>query len=120
MDPRPLAGITVLDLTRVLAGPYCTMVLAQLGARVIKIEGPGHAQDAARTLGPFVGGKSLYYAALNYDKESIQLDLKNDQDRAIFEDLLARADLPALLPPFSLSAVVGADGSATAFRLSPS
>ena len=93
MDPRPLAGITVLDLTRVLAGPYCTMVLAQLGARVIKIEGPGHAQDAARTLGPFVGGKSLYYAALNYDKESIQLDLKNDQDRAIFEDLLARADV---------------------------
>lgn len=93
MDPRPLAGITVLDLTRVLAGPYCTMVLGHLGARVIKIEGPGHAQDAARTLGPFVGGKSLYYAGLNYDKESIQLDLKNDEDRAIFENLLAEADV---------------------------
>ena len=90
---RPLSGITVLDLTRVLAGPYCTMVLGQLGARVIKIEGPGHAQDAARTLGPFVGGKSLYYAALNYDKESIRLDLKEDGDRAIFEELLGRADV---------------------------
>ena len=93
MDPRPLAGITVLDLTRVLAGPYCTMVLGHLGARVIKIEGPGHAQDAARTLGPFVGGKSLYYAGLNYDKESILLDLKKDEDRAIFDDLLAAADI---------------------------
>jgi CoA:oxalate CoA-transferase len=93
MDPRPLSGITVLDLTRVLAGPYCTMVLGHLGARVIKIEGPGPAQDAARTLGPFIGGKSLYYAGLNYDKESILLDLKKDEDREIFEKLLGEADV---------------------------
>ncbi|MFP6663446.1 MAG: CoA transferase [Deltaproteobacteria bacterium] len=93
MDPRPLSGITVLDLTRVLAGPYCTMVLGHLGARVIKIEGPGHAQDAARTLGPFIGGKSLYYAGLNYDKESIVLDLKKDEDKAIFDKLLGEADV---------------------------
>ena len=93
MDPRPLSGITVLDLTRILAGPYCTMLLRQLGARVIKIEGPGAAQDATRTLGPFVGGKSLYYAGLNYDKESILLDLKEPEDRRIFTKLLGQADV---------------------------
>jgi CoA:oxalate CoA-transferase len=72
-DPRPLAGLTVVDLTRILAGPYCTLVLANLGARVIKVEQPGFG-DFARGIGPFTGGKSLYFAALNYDKESIALD----------------------------------------------
>ncbi len=91
-DPRPLAGITVVDLTRILAGPYCTLVLANLGARVIKVEQPGLG-DFARGIGPFVGGRSLYFAALNYDKESIALDLKRDADRAIFDELLGTADL---------------------------
>ena len=91
-DPRPLAGITVVDLTRILAGPYCTLVLANLGARVIKVEQPGPG-DFARGIGPFVNGKSLYFAALNYDKESIALDLKRDDDRAVFDDLLAAADV---------------------------
>ncbi len=92
MDPRPLAGIKVIDLTRVLAGPYCTLVLANLGARVIKVERPGRGDDV-RDVGPFRGGKSLYFSALNYDKESIALDLKADADRKIFEDLLADADV---------------------------
>jgi CoA:oxalate CoA-transferase len=91
-DPRPLAGVTVIDMTRVLAGPYCTLVLANLGARVIKVERPPHGDDA-RDIGPFVGGKSLYFAALNHGKESIVLDLRQPDDRAVFEKLLAAADV---------------------------
>ena len=88
----PFADVTVLDLTRVLAGPYCTMVLADLGARVIKVERPG-AGDDARAFGPFAGGRSAYFASLNRGKESIALDLKAEADRATFEALLARADV---------------------------
>jgi CoA:oxalate CoA-transferase len=87
----PLSGILVVDLTRVLAGPYCTMVLNDLGARVIKVETPGG--DDARGYGPYVDGKSAYFMSLNRGKESIVLDLKADGDRAIFEKLLARADV---------------------------
>jgi CoA:oxalate CoA-transferase len=91
-DPGPLAGVTVIDLTRVLAGPYCTLVLSNLGARIIKVERPPHGDDA-RGIGPFVGGKSLYFAALNHGKESIVLDLRQPDDRAVFEKLLAAADV---------------------------
>lgn len=94
LDPlaRPLHGVTVLDLSRVLAGPFCTMLLAQLGARVIKVERPGSG-DNSRAFGPFANGRSLYFASINYDKESIALDLKQPADRAIFEDLLAISDV---------------------------
>jgi CoA:oxalate CoA-transferase len=88
----PLSGVLVVDLTRVLAGPYCTMVLADLGARVIKVEEPGRGDDA-RAIGPFVGDRSAYFMSLNRGKESIALDLKNAEDRGIFERLLARADV---------------------------
>jgi CoA:oxalate CoA-transferase len=88
----PLAGITVIDMTRVLAGPYCTMVLVDLGARVIKVETPGTGDDA-RGYGPFLKGKSAYFMSLNRGKESIALDLKRDGDRAIFDKLLAKADV---------------------------
>jgi CoA:oxalate CoA-transferase len=88
----PLSGITVVDLTRVLAGPYCTMVLVDLGARVVKVEPPG-AGDDARGFGPFLKGKSAYFMSLNRGKESIALDLKRDADRAIFDRLLAKADV---------------------------
>ena len=88
----PLAGTLVLDLTRVLAGPYCTMVLADLGARVIKIEPPGTGDDS-RHIGPFVNGKSAYFMSINRGKESIALDLKAAPDRAIFERLLAHGDV---------------------------
>ncbi len=91
-DRRPLAGVMVVDLTRVLAGPYCTLVLANLGARVIKVERPPDGDDA-RGIGPFVGGKSLYFAALNHGKESIALDLRQADDRAIFDQLLGAADV---------------------------
>lgn len=88
----PLAGITVVDLTRVLAGPACTQMLADLGARVIKVEQPGSGDDA-RAIGPFVEGVSAYFMSVNRNKESIALDLKAQQDRVIFEQLLERADL---------------------------
>src|SRR5262249_52741437 len=91
-DPRPLAGLTVVDLTRILAGPYATLVLANLGARVIKVERPGTGDDA-RAIGPFVNGKSLYFSALNHGKESIALDLPHPDDRRTFDALLDAADV---------------------------
>ncbi|MFQ3666281.1 MAG: CoA transferase, partial [Sphingomonadaceae bacterium] len=90
----PLAGLLVVDLTRVLAGPYATMLLSDLGARVIKVESPGGGDDA-RAFPPFVDGESAYFASINRGKESIALDLKAPPDRAIFEALLARADVLA-------------------------
>ncbi|MFP7673058.1 CaiB/BaiF CoA transferase family protein [Marivita sp. S0852] len=89
---KPLDGITILDLTHVLAGPFCSMTLADLGADVIKVERRGTGDDA-RAFPPFLNGKSAYFAALNHSKKSIALDLKSDPDRDIFERLLARADI---------------------------
>lgn len=93
----PLAGLIVIDLTRVLAGPYCTMMLADLGARVIKVELPEHGDDA-RQVGPFVDDgdgqrTSAYFFSVNRNKESIALDLKRPSDQAVFERLLTDADL---------------------------
>ena len=87
-----LKGITILDLSRVLAGPFATMILANLGARVIKVEIPGTGDDS-RAFGPFSNGKSLYYSAINCNKESIALNLKNAGDLAIFHKLAAKADV---------------------------
>jgi CoA:oxalate CoA-transferase len=87
-----LSGITVIDLSRILAGPYCTFLMAELGARVIKVEPPGKGDDA-REYGPFVKGKSTYFASINRGKESIALDLKAAGDKRIFEALLAKADV---------------------------
>jgi CoA:oxalate CoA-transferase len=88
----PLAGIVVVDLTRVLAGPFCTMLLSDLGARVIKVENPKGGDDS-RAYGPFINGKSGYFIAHNRGKESIALDLKQEADRAILHRLLKRADV---------------------------
>jgi CoA:oxalate CoA-transferase len=87
-----LSGITVVDLSRILAGPYCTFLMAELGARVIKVEPPGKGDDA-REYGPFVKGKSTYFTSINRGKESIALDLKADADKRVFEALLAKADV---------------------------
>jgi len=88
----PLDGVLVVDLSRVLAGPYCTMVLADLGARVIKVEVPDTGDDA-RHFGPFANGKSAYFMSLNRGKESIALGLKDPDDRKIFEALATKADV---------------------------
>lgn len=87
----PLSGITVVDVSRILAGPYATLMMAELGARVIKVEAPETGDDA-RHYGPFVNGKSAYFQSVNRGKESIALNLKQEADRAIFEQLLETAD----------------------------
>src|SRR5947207_934040 len=92
----PFSGLLVLDLTRVLAGPYAALLMAELGARVIKIEPPDG--DDARAIGPFLKTKdgktkSGYFLSINRGKESIALDLKAGADRRILEALLARADV---------------------------
>src|SRR5436189_1360032 len=89
----PLDGLTVLDFSRVLAGPYCTMQLADLGARVIKIEQPGRGDDTRAWGPPFVGRESAYFLSVNRNKESLALDLKHERSRPIIEGLLARADV---------------------------
>ena len=88
----PLRGITVVDLTRVLAGPYCTMVLADLGARVIKVENPSTGDDS-RSFGPFTKGGSAYFASLNRGKESIAIDLKDPNEKILFDRLLRHSDV---------------------------
>ena len=88
----PLSGMLVVDLTRVLAGPFCTLILSDLGARVIKVENPSGGDDA-RHYGPFVKDRSAYFISVNRGKESIALDLKKDSDRVIFEKLLGIADV---------------------------
>ncbi|MEO7232317.1 MAG: CoA transferase [Polaromonas sp.] len=91
-DDLPLRDLTVIDLTRILAGPACTQLLGDLGARVIKVEQPGTGDDS-RAIGPFVEGASAYFLSVNRNKESIALDLKTPEDRDIFERLLERADV---------------------------
>src|SRR5258706_130800 len=89
----PLDGITVLDLTRVLSGPYCTMMLADMGARVIKIEQPGKGDDTRGWGPPFVGGESAYFLSINRNKESVTLDFKQSAGQDILHRLLASADV---------------------------
>ena len=88
----PLKNLLVVDLTRVLVGPYCTMILSDLGARVIKIEAPEIGDDS-RGFGPFIDDYSAYFMSLNRGKESIALNLKNEDDKKVFEKILAKADI---------------------------
>ena len=88
----PLKNLLVLDLTRVLVGPYCTMVLSDLGARVIKVEAPNTGDDS-RKFGPFIEEYSAYFMSLNRGKESIALNLKDKEDKKIFDKILEKADV---------------------------
>ena len=89
----PLAGITVLDLTRVLSGPYCTMMLSDMGARVIKIEQPGRGDDTRAWGPPFQNGESSYFLSINRNKESVTVDFKHPDGRRLLESLIERADV---------------------------
>jgi len=89
----PLAGVTVLDLTRVLSGPYCTMLLADMGARVIKIEQPGRGDDTRAWGPPFINGESTYFLSIHRNKESVALDFKRPEGRRVLDALIARADV---------------------------
>ena len=87
-----LSGIRVLDLSRVLAGPFCTMILGDMGAEIIKIEVPGQGDDSRR-YPPFIGEESAYFMNLNRNKKSIVLNLKDSQAKEIFLDLVKRSDV---------------------------
>src|SRR5262245_38280756 len=87
-----LAGVLILDLSRVLAGPYCTMILVDMGAEVIKVESP--AGDESRRWGPpFRNGESAYYLAVNRNKRSIVIDLDREEGRALVRRIARRADI---------------------------
>jgi CoA:oxalate CoA-transferase len=88
----PLSGIRVVDLTRILAGPFCTQLLADLGAEVIKVEQPGRG-DPVRAQGAIRDGLSWYFAQFNRNKKSITLGLYKDDGKRVLEDLLRRADV---------------------------
>lgn len=89
---KPLENIVILDLTRVLAGPYCGMVLADYGCNVIKIESPGDGDDS-RAFGPFVGKESAYFMSLNRNKRSMTLNLKEQEACDLFKDMVKKADV---------------------------
>ncbi|MFO7659410.1 MAG: CoA transferase [Candidatus Cloacimonadaceae bacterium] len=89
---KPLENIVVLDLTRVLAGPYCTMILSDLGAEIIKVEIPG-AGDDSRAFGPFIESRSLYFLSINRGKKSISLNLKTDQGKEMLKELVKKVDV---------------------------
>ncbi len=91
--PKPLDGLKVLDLTRVLAGPYCTMLLGDMGADVVKVERPGAGDDTRGFGPPFVNGESAYFMSVNRSKRSLTLDLKHARGLAILRELAARADV---------------------------
>ena len=94
-DPRqgPLAGIMVLDLSRVLAGPYCTMMLGDMGATVIKVEHPGEGDDTRRFGPPYAGGESAYYLGLNRNKYGITLDFSTPEGKERVLNLVKKADI---------------------------
>ena len=90
--PGPLSNVRVLDLTRVLAGPYATMVLADLGAEVIKIEVPGRGDDS-RGVGPFCKGESAYFLSVNRGKKSVTINAKTADGLRILRQLAGLSDV---------------------------
>ncbi|MCU0491810.1 MAG: CoA transferase [Chloroflexaceae bacterium] len=106
MTHGPLHNLLILDLTRVLAGPYGTMILADFGARVVKIEQPGRGDETRQWGPPFTaGGQSAYYLCANRNKESLALNLKHPEGRAIVRELAARADV--LVENFKVGTMAG-------------
>ncbi|MFC3998687.1 CaiB/BaiF CoA transferase family protein [Nocardiopsis sediminis] len=91
--PPPLAGVRVADLSRVLAGPYATMLLADMGAEVVKVEHPGHGDDTRAWGPPSAGGEAAYYLAVNRGKRSLAVDVKDPDGLAAVQDLCAGADV---------------------------
>ncbi|MFQ5710719.1 MAG: CaiB/BaiF CoA transferase family protein [Candidatus Geothermarchaeales archaeon] len=89
----PLEGVRVLDLTRVLAGPYCSMLLADLGAEVIKVEIPGSGDDTRAYAPPYIGGESAYFLCVNRNKKSVTLNLKTEKGREILYGLAEKCDV---------------------------
>ncbi len=93
---QPLDDIRVIDLTRVLAGPYCAMMLADLGAEVIKVEQPGRGDESREWGPPFAAGESAYYLGINRNKQDITLNLQKEQARGILREL-GTGEKPSLI-----------------------
>jgi len=108
MNAAPLSGITILDLSRVLSGPYCTMLAADMGARVIKIEHPVRGDDTRAWGPPFLNGESAYYLSINRNKESVAINFKTPEGRRVVHALADKADVlvenfrPGTLDPIGL------------------
>jgi len=92
-DSAPLTGIKVVDMTEALAGPYCAMLLGDLGADVVKVERPGDGDQARGWGPPFLEGESAYFLSINRNKRSIELDTKNADDLHVLQTLIGRADV---------------------------
>jgi crotonobetainyl-CoA:carnitine CoA-transferase CaiB-like acyl-CoA transferase len=90
---RPLDDLFVVDLTRILSGPICTMLMADMGAEVIKVEPPPLGDDSRQWGPPFIGGISTYFLSVNRNKKSLGLNLKSKDGRAILHKLIERADV---------------------------
>ena len=89
-----LSGVRVLDLTRIMAGPYCTMMLGDLGADVLKVEAPGRGDDTRHWGPPFTeSGEAAYFLCVNRNKRSITLDLKSERGLEILKDLIRHSDV---------------------------
>ena len=116
-QPLPLAGLRVLDLTQVLAGPFCTMMLGDLGADVVKVERPGEGDGSRRWGPPFEGGESAYFMQVNRNKRSIAVDLRDAAGREVVGRLIARSDvvlhnfLPAAALRYGVDAAAVLDGN---------
>ena len=93
MTRRPLEGVRVLDLTQAYSGPFCTMHLADLGAEVLKIENPGSGGDQTRGWGPFKNDFSAYFSLINRNKKGLTLDMKQEEGKEIFKELIKNADI---------------------------
>lgn len=102
-----LKGITVLDLSRVLAGPLCTMMLADLGAEVVKVERPGEGDETREWGPPWAGDESAYYLSLNRNKRGITVDLKTEEGREVVRRLAAKADILEWLAVFRREKIPG-------------
>ena len=90
---QALDGVRVLDLTRALAGPYCTMMLGDMGADVIKVERPGRGDDSRSWGPPFIEGESAYFLCTNRNKRSVELDMRSDLGQEILRKLVAVSDI---------------------------
>src|SRR5512137_2822578 len=90
---RPLEGIKILDFSRALAGPYCTMLLADLGAEVIKVEAPGAGDDSRAWGPPFIEGESAYFLSINRNKKSVSLNLKSKDAKDIINKMIQKSDV---------------------------
>ena len=89
----PLSGLRVIDLTRILAGPFATMMLGDMGAEVLKIERPGSGDDARNWGPPFIDGISTYFLSVNRNKRSVTLDLKSEVGKGVLWERIETADV---------------------------